>query len=181
MKISVCLIYVLSWPLYRSFDGAASSPGRVCLNMWKGWINETPMAGVIHAQRTTVWTVQASTPTQIPSGLLMCAQRQTGDTSRRTEYCSKHNHHKPKNCRNTQINVTWVSPAPSVTLWPACRDGMSLVFRFIKKKVSTNCKDLKLPLIMTICFYCCEFCVIANWLRSWLFKVICICKYQYAA
>lgn len=71
-KNSICLNYVLLWPLYRSVGEAASFPGHVCLNMWKEWINETPMAEVIHAKRTTLRTVRASTQIQIPSSLLLC-------------------------------------------------------------------------------------------------------------
>lgn len=34
------------------------------------------MAKVIHAKRTTAWTVQASTQTKIPSNLRLCASRE---------------------------------------------------------------------------------------------------------
>lgn len=115
------------------------SQAHVCLNMWKEWINETPMAGVIHAKRTTVWTGQASSQTKIPSSLLaVCVEghrnRKRGKWVELKEwlYASKHHKLKSKHCavwrretsyRHSKKALMWQlrsTPMCGPILWPSC-------------------------------------------------------------
>lgn len=68
--------WILSLALSQAVSEAASFPGLCVPQHVKRVDYWNSMAKVIHAKRTTAWTVQASTQTKIPSNLRLCASRE---------------------------------------------------------------------------------------------------------
>lgn len=100
------------------------------------------MAKVIHAKRTTAWTVQASTQTKIPSNLRLCASREMIGTEKggaerllqtaqaqQTQQKKKKDYHDSRGSFSLMCDLPCGPPCVSTKGGPANRQAMpSLLF-----------------------------------------------------